>query len=340
MTALAPPKTVLITGAAGFIGFHLSRHYLRAGCRVIGADNPAGFDETDIRRCRMELLRGEGVEIEAGDLSLQRFTEELFGCHRPDAVFHLAAQAGARCRNVEKFCKNNIEAFVNMLAAARKHPPAHFLFASSSAVYGERAPRPFCEKFPISPPDSPYAHSKFLNEQIASFWATGKHFPVTGIRFFNVYGPWGREEMALFRFADCLAQGRDTPIITGNAMRSWLYIEDAVAACTALAQLPPNNQYRIVNIAGPRMVRTIDALTIIARKMNKTPRIIYTPPELPELTSNPADLSLLESLVGKTPETEFETGVDKFLQWHQWYCREQEQLQNRACDFAVERHGY
>lgn len=315
---MAAAKPVLITGAAGFVGFHLSRHYLRAGFRVIGADNPADFGGTDIRRRRMQLLLREGLEMKEGDLSRQCFAEEIFAS-RPGTVFHLAARAGARCRDVEKFARNNIEAFVNVLAAARARPPAHFLFASSSAVYGENAPRPFCEKFPVSPPRDPYAGSKFLNEQIARFCAAGKCFPVTGIRFFNVYGPWGREEMALFHFADCLMRGRKATVITGDAMRSWLYIDDAVSACAALAQRPPDDWCRIVNVAGPRLVRTIDALSIVAHKMRKAPRAVHKPPEFPELTSNPADLRLLKSIAGETPQTDFEDGVEKFLEWHRRY---------------------
>ena len=318
------PVAVLITGAAGFIGFHLARRYLRAGVRVVGADNPADFGDADIRRRRMELLLGDGLDMREGDLSRQDFVERLF-VPRPDAVFHLAARAGARCRDAGKFSKDNIEAFVNVLAAARARPPAHFLFASSSAVYGDGAPRPFCENHPIAPTGRPYADSKWLNENIARFWARAEEFPVTGIRFFNVYGPWGREDMALFRFADCLARGRHVPVITGDAMRSWLYVEDAVSTCIALAQRPPDNQYRAVNVAGPRLVRTLDALEIVARKMGKRPRIVQTPPECPETMSNPADLTFLESLTGGVPRTDFEDGIDKFLEWHGQYLRESEQ---------------
>lgn len=318
----APQSAVLITGVAGFVGFHLARHYLRAGFAVIGADNPADFHKTDIRRQRMAILRREMPEIKEGDLSIRQFAEDAFA-PRPDIVFHLAASAGARCRNTGQFWKNNLETLVNMLAVARSNPPAHFLFASSSAVYGENAPRPFCETYAVSQTGRPYADSKIACEKIARFCSEERAFPVTCARFFNIYGPWGREEMALFRFADCLARGLDAPIITGGAMRSWLYIDDAISTCAALAQLPPENYYRVVNIAGPRLVRTIDALNIIARKMNITPRTVSKPPPFPELTSNPADLSLLKHVTGKIPETEFEDGVDKFLAWHKQYRRKQ-----------------
>lgn len=311
------PSTVLITGAAGFIGFHLARYYQRAGWRVVGADRES-FPAGDIRCARMDILRREGVVMELGDLASPSVAGEIFARYKPRLVFHMAARAGVRCRDAAQIGENNTATVLHMLAAARRHPPAHFLFASSSSVYGENSPRPFSETVAICMPENLYAASKVVGEINARFCAMCGYFPVTSARFFNVYGPWGRPDMAPFRFTDCLASGREVPIISGDTRRAWLYIDDAVDACVALAKIPPVNDgiHRIVNIAGPNLIRTMDMLQIIAREMNEKPNIVFNSPEFPEVTSNPADLSLLKLLIGFTPPTAFEDGIKAFLEWY------------------------
>lgn len=311
-------KTILVTGAAGFVGFHLAIHYLHAGFDVIGVDNPEAFDARDIRLRRMEILAEKGVRIMSGDLACYDFAENVFARHLPRVVFHMAARTNARDIDGGRLYRDNITALGNVLLAARRNPPAHFLFASSSAVYGEHASRPFCEKDALTMPDNLYGASKFIGEQLARFQSSCGGLLITAVRLFNVYGPWGRRDMAPFYFADCMSTGQPVTIFTGDAMRAWLYIDDAVSACAALAALPPENAagFRAVNVAGPRLVRTMDALHIIARVMNVSPRIVYAPPKIAEITSNPADLELLRSLIGDVPRVSFEDGIGKFLQWY------------------------
>ena len=310
-------NVTLITGAAGFVGFHLARHFHRAGFRVVGADNPERFTPCDIRRTRMENLLQEGITMECGDLSEQNFAEDVFMRWHPRLVLHMAARAGARCQNAAGFTDDNIAALFNVLSAAGKIPPEHFLFASSSSVYGETSPRPFREDASLSMPDNLYAASKLLGEQIAEFCAKCGNFPVTGIRFFNVYGPWGRTDMAPFCFADCLASGQAVKMISKDARRAWLYIDDAVRASVALVKTPPENGFQVVNVAGPELVRTMDVLQTIARLMKQHVRMTHSPAAFPEVTSNPADMALLQSLTGFVPQIKFEQGIKKFLEWHQ-----------------------
>ena len=311
-------QKVFITGAAGFIGFNLARHYRRQGYTVIGVDNPAYFLTHDISSRRADILQSEGVIMEKGDLSQDCFVDEVFFRHCPHIVFHLAAHTGVRCQNIERFNKDNIDGFINMLSAAQKSPPAHFLFASSSSVYGENAPRPFNENYSPPTPSSLYAKSKLTGEQVAGIFAIGNDFLITVIRFFNVYGPWGRPDMAPFYFTDCLTHEREIKVITGNAKRSWLYIDDAVDACVKLARTSrkANHAPCIVNVAGPELVQTDDLLAEIAQRLNKTPNIVRCPPKFPEITSNPADLNFLKSLIGCVPETTFLDGIEKFLAWY------------------------
>lgn len=307
-------ETVLITGAAGFIGFHLARHYHRAGMRVAGVDRMR--PQNRMCRARLSELRLENIGVELGDLAESGTAAEIFARHKPGLVFHMAAHAGVRCGDREKFDRDNVLASANMLAAARRFPPAHFLFASSGSVYGEHSPRPFCEDADICMPENIYAASKYAGEMLARYWARSGNFPATCVRFFNVYGPWGRPDMMPFRFADALAEDGEVSVISGEARRAWLYIGDAVCACAALARAAPAaGETRIVNVAGPELVRTADALSLIAKLMDKKPRAVFNPPAEPEITSNPADLRLLKSLAGDVPRTPFCAGIKKFLTW-------------------------
>lgn len=313
---MSSKSIVVITGAAGFVGFHLSLHYQRAGFEVIGIDHPKSFDELDIRHQRMAVLNSMGIAVKTGDLSRQSFVEGCFAGVHPHLIFHLAAYADARSTDAIRFRNDNMLSFINVLSAVQHMPPAHLLFASSSSVYGEHSPRPFSENTSLSRPENNlYGASKLMNEEVSHYWADA--FPITGLRFFNVYGPWGRTQMAPFYFTDCLAQNKKINMITRNAQRTWLYIDDAVDVCVKLASMPPElNEMRVINIAGPELITTSDLLDTIAGLMNQTPDLVDCPPKIPEVTSNPADTSLLKSLIGYTPQITFAEGIQKFLAWY------------------------
>ena len=318
---------IFITGIAGFIGFNLARHYLQCGCEVAGADRLSPYYSPHLKRERLrELSRHGNPAVVVGDLAESDFADKLLADFRPDAIFHLAAQPGVRESDAESFRRDNLVAFVNILHAARCCPRAHFLFASSSSVYGDNSPKPLREESALATPPNLYAASKAANEFTAKFWALGG-MPITAIRFFNVYGPWGRPDSAVFKFADAFANGRPATLVNGGeSARSWLFIDDAVRACATLAEMPPTKSeanFRVVNIAGPTLIRTKEVMEVIARQMEKTPRFIVESSAISEMESNPADLSLLQKLIGETPQTKFEDGIAEFLQWHR---RRQEKI--------------
>ena len=309
---------VLVTGAAGFIGFHLSRHYLLRGSQVIATDNPAYLteDESGIGLLRQSILKQQGVIWEDADLSAADSALRILRRYKPTLVFHLAAHTSIRSMQPERYQIDNIDSSWRVLRAAESAPPAHLLFASSSSVYGEHSPRPFSENsWPLFPAN-PYGRSKLICEKLAG---RGWSFPITGIRLFNVYGPWGRTNMAPFRFTERLCQNQTVEVFSGDAQRSWLYIDDAIKACTKLALTPPDHleAVRAVNVAGPHLVKTWDLLYAIAALLDKHPQVVIRAPKEPEITSNPACLKRLERLTGYVPTTELDAGLARFVDWYQ-----------------------
>lgn len=313
-------RRVFITGIAGFVGFHLARLCLERGWEVAGVDSLSPYYSPSLKRARLgELARSgcSGVTVE--DLAQPGTAARRFTAFAPDTVFHLAAQPGARVTDVAAVERDNIRAFDEVLSAVNANPGvSHFLFASSSSVYSGTKSRPFREDAALAPVGL-YATSKAANESRAASSAQSGGPPTTALRLFSVYGPWGRPDMAVFKFADALAS--DQPVTLhngGQSMRTMLFVDDAVRACAALADVPPDeseNRFRAVNIAGPEPVRTADILNTIALSTGKTPRVVCA--EIEEPTANPADLSRLRTLTGEVPQTPFADGVHTFLRWHQ-----------------------
>lgn len=210
MKTLSPHSKILVTGAAGFIGYHLTTHLQRMGCRVVGVDRCAAVLPF-INQKRMQMLRDNGVAVECCNLAVPTFVAALLAKHRADVIVHLAAHANVRSADAP--FHENIASMVNLLQNATLYPPRHFLYASSSSVYGEHTLPPFCESAELRQPPSIYARSKLTGERIANVYADNSKFPITGMRFFNVYGAWGRPQMAPFRFADALSLDEKVPII-------------------------------------------------------------------------------------------------------------------------------
>lgn len=306
---------VLITGAAGFIGFHLARRFHQAGYQVICADK--AVPTHDIGRVRFQRLGADGMTTAAGDLSDASFTDELFSRWRPAYVLHMAAHTNARSNDEQLTEKDNLTALKNVLRAAAHFPPRHFIFASTSSVYGENAPRPFREDTPLQPVDTLYGESKRVGETWVGEYAAAGKFSSTIIRFFNVYGPWGRPDMAPLLFTDCIARDLPVPLLRADTYRAWLFIKDAVDACFSLTELVPaaGSPPRIVNVAGPDLILTETIIEIIATLMEKTPRINDIPSP-PEVSSNPADVSYLRTLIGFAPQTTFPDGMRQLVHWY------------------------
>lgn len=317
MGANSKPKTI-ITGAAGFVGFHLAQRFHEAGCDVVCVDRADRFKGEDIRNKRIALLQREGYRMVFGDLASIDFVKILFSAELPGLVLHMAAQTNARGADWSVFERDNVQAVDNLLAAAEKYRPSHFVFASSSSVYGEDAPRPFREDLPLTEAETPYEKTKQQGETAIKRAAKEWGLAATIMRFFNVYGPWGRTDMAPYIFADRLANDLPVTLYNGDTERAWLYIDDAVKACFDLASLPPGagETPRVVNVAGPELVKTLDLLHTIAKKINKTPKIQHEVAAVREITSNPGDVERLRTLTNSIPQTSFEQGISKFLAWH------------------------
>src|SRR5216683_1913068 len=222
---------VLVTGCAGFIGFHVSKRLLRSGHEVVGLDNLSPFYNEGLKSARLGILREEpGFQCVQGDLADIRCVEEFFRKHNGPVV-HLAAQAGVRysLENPHLYVQSNLVGFVNLVEQAHRRGIPHFVFASSSSVYGANRKIPFSEQDNVDHPISLYAATKKSNELIAHVYAHLYRLPVTGLRFFTVYGPWGRPDMALFKFCKAILEG--TPIAVynhGNMVRDFTYIDDVV----------------------------------------------------------------------------------------------------------------
>lgn len=311
------PKTI-ITGAAGFIGFHLMRCYREAGHDVVGVDRADRCNSEDIRDRRLLVLKQENCRMVFGDLAKADFVGGLFATERPNLVLHMAAQTNARSDDWSVFERDNVQVVDNLLVAAKECSLSHFVFASTSSVYGEDAPRPFREDLPLTEAVTPYEKTKQMGETAIQRAAEQWGLSATIVRFFNLYGPWGRTDMAPYIFADRLASDTPVTLYNGDTERAWLYIDDAVKACFDLAAMPPSasESPRIVNVAGPELVKTLDLLNIIAKQLNKTPQIQHESAAVREITSNPGAVERLRALTNSIPQTSFEQGISKFLAWH------------------------
>ena len=312
------PHTI-ITGAAGFIGFHLARHFQKAGYNPLCLDRQAAFPDGDIRNRRLSKLKQAGCRVAFGDLAASDFVDATFAAEKPQLLLHMAARTNARGDDWAMYDRDNVQPVHHLLSAAHQHGLRHFVFASSSAVYGGDAPTPFSEEMSLTAAETPYEKTKQIGEAIIQE-ATAQHqLGATIIRFFNVYGPWGRPDMAPYIFADRIRDDQPVTLYNGDTERAWLYIDDAVRACFDLANMPPANgeSPQIVNVAGPDPIRTLDLLHMIAGKSYKTPQINHEAAAVREVISSFGSVERLRGLTKAVPQTSFEEGISKFLLWHQ-----------------------
>jgi UDP-glucuronate 4-epimerase len=334
---------VLVTGSAGFIGFHVARRLLAAGHDVLGLDGFTAYYDVALKRARH-------AELEA----LPRFTPceamledeaavaaAIAGC-RPEIVIHLAAQAGVRhsLENPLAYASANVTGTITLLEALRAHPPRHLLFASSSSVYGGNTKLPFAETDRTDFPASPYAATKKAGEALTHAYAHLYGVPTTGFRFFTVYGPWGRPDMALFRFVAAIAAGSPIEVYgEGRLERDFTYIDDLVEAIIRLVDVPPVPgapvavpggadslspiaPWRVVNIAASRPVGLLPFIETVEAALGR-PAIRHLLPAQPgDVAVTWADPALLHALVGTLPHTPIATGVGAFVTWYRaWAAR-------------------
>jgi UDP-glucuronate 4-epimerase len=331
--------TVLVTGAAGFIGYHLSAYLLKNSYNVIGIDNLNNYYDISLKEARINRLKDvSGFLFRKVDIIDKEKVDSLFDEFGIDYVIHLAAQAGVRysIKNPYAYINSNIIGFMNILEVCRNHPVKHLIYASSSSVYGGNKLTPFSTDHNVDHPVSLYAATKKSNELMAHTYSHLYGIPTTGLRFFTVYGPWGRPDMAYFTFTESIVN--DIPIKVfnhGNMERDFTYIDDIVEGIYKLLPLAPqpnfdwNEQdgrvstsfapYRIYNIGNNKPVKLERFISILEEKIGKKANRIYMDMQPGDVLKTYADVSDLEEAIGFRPNTSIEEGLGKFVDWYKDY---------------------
>ena len=319
---------VLVTGSAGFIGMHTARRLLGDGHDVVGVDNLNPYYDVALKRARLrQLLHDRFRQIEL-DLVDSAATRSLFERERFDGVVHLAAQPGVRHSLVDPhaYTTNNITGFLNVLEGARHAPPAHLVYASSSSVYGSGSVLPFSEDQPADQPVSLYAATKRANELMAHSYSHLFGIPATGLRFFTVYGPWGRPDMSPIAFARAILAGeRITVFNHGRMRRDFTFVDDIVEGVVRTLAIPPpaspesGARHVVYNIGNHEAVGLEEYIDTLAAALGKTASKQYAPMQPGDVVATYADTSRLRALTGFAPSTPLATGIARFVAWYKAY---------------------
>lgn len=328
MQPLQPEKTYLITGGAGFIGFFLSQALLEKGARVIGFDNMNDYYEVSLKEDRLAILqRNEGYTFIRGDLSDKEQVFALFKQYRPQIVVNLGAQAGVRYSidHPDAYMESNVMGFFHILEACRAFPIEHLVYASSSSVYGANDKIPFSVEDQVDQPVSLYAATKKSNELMAYAYSKLYHIPVTGLRFFTVYGPFGRPDMAYFKFAKSIMEGRPIQIYNnGDMYRDFTYIDDIVTGMMNLLCNPPaldqkGAAYKIYNIGNHKPEKLMDYIETLEKCLGKEAEKEYLPMQPGDVPRTYADVTELMEDFDFKPETSITEGLSRFAEWFKEY---------------------
>ena len=328
-------KKVLVTGCAGFIGFHVSQRLMKMGCGVTGLDNLNPFYNEGLKPARLELLQKQkAFELVQGDIGDRTLVDRVFHQYEFGPVVHLAAQAGVRysLENPYLYVHSNLEGFVNLLEAARHKSTPHFVYASSSSVYGANRKIPFSEQDNVDHPVSLYAATKKSNELMAHAYAHLYRLPLTGLRFFTVYGPWGRPDMAMFKFCKAILEGSPVDVYNhGGMKRDFTYIDDVVEGVIRTMENPPASKspnssedltcapHRVYNIGNNQPVELSRLIQLLEQKIGKTADKRMLPMQPGDVPMTYADVDSLAQAVGYRPRTPIEEGVSHFVDWYRQY---------------------
>ncbi len=333
-------KNVLVTGAAGFIGFHLSLRLLKNGCRVAGIDNMTPYYDVGLKQARLDqLLAYDTFSFHKDNISDRSGLKTVFEQHPPfDVVVNLAAQAGVRysLTNPHAYVDSNIVGFVNLLECCRYHQARHLVFASSSSVYGANTRMPFSVHHNVDHPVSLYAATKKANELMAHTYSHLYAIPCTGLRFFTVYGPWGRPDMALFLFTRAILEDRPIQVFNhGKMKRDFTYIDDIIEGVVRIMGKAPEPDpswsgdhpdpatsyapYRIYNIGGNQPVELTHFIAVIEKHLGKTARKEYLDLQPGDVVSTCADMEDLMAAIGFRPQTSLDFGIQQFIAWYKTY---------------------
>jgi len=330
---------VLVTGAAGFIGYHVSRRACEHGLHVVGIDNLNDYYDVSLKRDRLaQLSQCDQFHFEQADISIPGRMLELFREHRFDCIIHLAAQAGVRYSLEAPFVYSdtNLTGQLAMLEACRQIPVKHFIYASSSSVYGLNGNQPFRGDHPTEHPVSLYAATKKAGEMMAHSYSHLYRIPTTGLRFFTVYGPWGRPDMALFKFTKAILQDQPIDIYNhGHMRRDFTYIDDIVESILRLIPHAPaanpdwdvnaapadtsSAPYRVLNIGNGSPVALTDFITAIEQVLGRTAKKNFLPMQPGDVVSTHANTDPLVAITGYRPQTQVQHGVEAFINWYRDY---------------------
>jgi UDP-glucuronate 4-epimerase len=312
---------VLVTGAAGFIGFHLAARLLDRGDAVVGVDNFNAYYDVSLKEARLaRLAERERFEIVRADIADREAMERVFAAGRFDAIVNLAAQAGVRysVENPHAYVESNVVGFLNVLEGARRHGTGHLVFASTSSVYGLGTELPYRESADTDHPISLYAATKKSNEVMAHAYAHLFGIPATGLRFFTVYGPWGRPDMALFKFTRGILDGTPIPVFNeGRMVRDFTYVDDIVEGVVRVIDRPA--PYRIFNIGNHRRVELLDYIRAFEKALGKEAKLDLLPMQPGDVRATEADTAALQAATGFHPATPVEEGVRRFVAWYREY---------------------
>ena len=334
--------TILVTGTAGFIGNHLALALLERGLKVVGIDNLSDYYDVALKRARLDrLLSKEAYCDERADLTDPVELENIFARHQPAKVVHLAAQAGVRhsLSHPQAYIDSNIVGFQHLLNCCRKHQIAHLVFASTSSVYGANTQMPFRTDMATAHPLSLYAATKKANEVMAHAFSHLHNVPVTGLRFFTVYGPWGRPDMALFKFTEAILSAQPIEIYNdGKMSRDFTYIDDIVESMVRILDLPPTidanwdgdnpnpgtsgvARYKLFNIGANRPANLMRYIEVLEECLGVKAERRYLPMQPGDVANTWADCEDLAKAIGYRPQTPIEVGVRNFVDWYRDYHR-------------------
>ncbi|NMA73151.1 MAG: NAD-dependent epimerase [Bacteroidales bacterium] len=334
-----PNKTYLVTGAAGFIGFHLSKRLLNEGCSVIGLDNLNDYYDVNLKKARLAILEKEtNFKFVFANLEDQDAINKLFADTKIHIVINLAAQAGVRysLENPHAYIQSNVVGFTNILEACRHNKIEHLVYASSSSVYGSNENMPFCTSDSVDHPVSLYAATKKSNELMAHTYSHLYDLPTTGLRFFTVYGPWGRPDMALFLFTEAILNDEPIKVFNhGNMERDFTYIDDIIEGVVRVCANPPlpNNEfnksnpnlgssyapYKVYNIGNSRPVKLMDFVRTLEKHLGKVALKEFLPLQAGDVPRTYANVDDLIRDVDFQPNISIDVGIKKFVEWHVAY---------------------
>ena len=311
---------VLVTGVAGFIGMHCARRLIGRGDKVVGLDNLNDYYSPKLKKDRLKQIGTKNFVFEKIDLADAPALRRFYQKHKPDAVLNLAAQAGVRysLENPGAYVDANLVGFVNLLECARARPPKNFVYASSSSVYGTNPQLPWAESQNVDHPISLYAATKKANELIAHTYSHLFGLKTTGLRFFTVYGPWGRPDMSAMLFAKAIMEGKPLDVFNhGKMQRDFTYVDDIVEGTLRVLDRP--EPYAVYNIGNHQPVDLLEYIRILERVLGKKAKLKMKPMQPGDVKATYADTRALRKAVGFAPSTPLQAGLARLAQWFKQY---------------------